>query len=61
MHRLIYACRYKYTGLINLLIEKGADPFIKNRENKSPVDIVREFKLLRILEVMLSKKGNIQP
>jgi ankyrin repeat protein len=51
-------------GMVSLLKEKGADPSIKNNDNKSPHDIAKESNIMAMRHILGSKKltelGKIQ-
>ncbi|XP_077310299.1 ankyrin repeat domain-containing protein 22 [Lithobates pipiens] len=49
---LHYACKMKTQATIPILLEANANPYIKNKEGESPVDIAEKLKFTKILELM---------
>ncbi|XP_073452459.1 ankyrin repeat domain-containing protein 22 [Aquarana catesbeiana] len=49
---LHYACKMKTQATIPILLEANANPYIKNKEGESPVDIAERLKFTKILELM---------
>ncbi|XP_040218030.1 ankyrin repeat domain-containing protein 22 [Rana temporaria] len=49
---LHYACKMKTQATIPILLEANANPYIKNKEGESSVDIAERLKFTKILELM---------
>jgi ankyrin repeat protein len=45
------------TGIVKILIEEGADPQIKNKEGKSPMDIAVESEENELINLLKSSKS----
>ncbi|KAM5141554.1 ankyrin repeat domain-containing protein 22 isoform 1-T3 [Mantella aurantiaca] len=49
---LHYACKMKTQAIVPILLEANANPYIKNQEGESPIDIAERLKFMKILELM---------
>ncbi|KAM9326362.1 ankyrin repeat domain-containing protein 22 [Gastrophryne carolinensis] len=49
---LHYACKMKSQAIVPILLEAKADPYIKNKDSESPIDIAERFKFKNILQLM---------
>ena len=57
---LHYACIFKRTAMVELLLANGADPNIKDAEGKTPVELAEEKNLTEILELSRQHKAGNQ-
>uniref|UniRef100_W5MG46 Ankyrin repeat domain 22 n=2 Tax=Lepisosteus oculatus TaxID=7918 RepID=W5MG46_LEPOC len=49
---LHYACQGKSSRVIPLLLEKHADPSIKNNDGETPLDIAKRLKFKKIVQML---------
>ncbi|XP_023686686.1 ankyrin repeat domain-containing protein 22 [Paramormyrops kingsleyae] len=49
---LHYACQRKSDRLIPLLLQKNADPSIRNQDNETPLDIAQRLKFTKIIQML---------
>ncbi|XP_048861369.1 ankyrin repeat domain-containing protein 22-like [Brienomyrus brachyistius] len=49
---LHYACQRKSDRLIPLLLQKNADPSIRNQDNETPLDIAKRLKFIKIIQML---------